>query len=492
MPLSVPSKMPSSGIVFDAAYENSLPSDFIWGYATAAPQIEGAWNVDGKGPSIWDTFSRVPGKIRDGSTASDGCGAYKLWKEDVARLKEYGARAYRFSIAWSRLIPLGGKDDPINKEGVQFYNDLIDELLRHGIQPWVTLYHWDLPQGLLDRYGGMLDQKRYTEDFVHYAGLCFERFGDRVKNWITYNEPGLTARAGYAQGRYAPGHTSVTEPYIVGHTQLVSHGHVCALYKNKFKPVQGGMIAITLDGNWYEPWDGNDDRDVEAAERAKEFEIGWFADPIYGKGECDYPASMRAQLGNRLPQFTAEEKALVRGSSEVYGMNSYTAFFVRHRDGPPQESDYRGNADFLDENSAKKPRGLETDTHWLRMCPWGWAKLLRWIWNRYETPIYITENGTTVKGEHGRSGPSQPGEILEDPFRVAFFKTYIDEVVKARQDGVVIKSYFAWSFIDNWEWALGYTSRFGVTWVDYDSPQKTRYAKRSAFFLRDYFGHLLE
>lgn len=241
--------MSSSETVFDTAYENSLPSNFIWGYATAAPQIEGAWNVDGKGPSIWDTFSRVPGKIRDGSTASDGCGAYKLWKEDVARLNEYGARAYRFSIAWSRLIPLGGKDDPINEEGMQFYNDLIDELLGHGIQPWVTLYHWDLPQGLLDRYGGMLDQKRYTEDFVHYAGLCFERFGDRVKNWITYNEPGLTARAGYAQGRYAPGHTSVTEPYIVGHTQLVSHGHVCALYKNKFKPTQGGIIAITLDGN---------------------------------------------------------------------------------------------------------------------------------------------------------------------------------------------------------------------------------------------------
>ncbi|KAL2784664.1 glycoside hydrolase superfamily [Aspergillus keveii] len=469
--------------------QGSLPPDFTWGYATAAAQIEGAWNEDGRGPSIWDTFTRLPGKIKDGSTPSDACNAYHLWKEDVARMKEYGARAYRFSLSWSRIVPLGGEADPVNEAGVEFYSNLIDELIRNEITPWVTLYHWDLPQALYDSYGGMLDKERYTADFMRYARLCFERFGDRVKYWITYNEPGLTARAGYAQGRNAPGHVSDTEPWIVGHTELVSHGYVCEMYKRDFQPTQNGCIMITLDGNWYEPWDENDPKDIEAAERAKEFEIGWFADPVYGKG--DYPASMRAQLGERLPRFTKEEKRVVRGSSEVYGMNSYTAFYARHLDGVPVRSDYRGNVEFLNENCNGKPRGPETDTHWLRMAPWGWAKLLRWIWARYGVPICITENGTTVKGEHEGPAPAAPGEIVEDPFRAEFFRAYLAEVAKACQEGVVIKSYFAWSFLDNWEWALGYTSRFGVTWVDYASPQKTRYAKRSAYALREYFEFLI-
>ncbi|KAJ0416488.1 glycoside hydrolase superfamily [Aspergillus carlsbadensis] len=474
---------------FDPDLQGSLPPNFTWGYATAAAQIEGAWDEEGRGPSIWDTFTRLPGKIKDGSTPSTTCDAYHLWKEDVARLKEYGARAYRFSLSWSRIIPLGGEADPINEAGVEFYSTLIDELLRNGITPWVTLYHWDLPQALYERYGGMLDKERYTADFMRYARLCFERFGERVKHWITYNEPGLTARAGYAQGRNAPGHVSDTEPWIVGHTELVSHGYVCAMYKREFQPRQKGCIMITLDGNWYEPWDGEDARDVAAAERAKEFEIGWFADPVYGTG--DYPASMRAQLGDRLPYFTEEEKRVVRGSSEVYGMNSYTAFYARHLEGAPGRSDYRGNVEFLNENRNGQSRGPETDTHWLRMAPWGWAKLLRWVWARYRVPICITENGTTVKGEHEGPAPAAPGEIVEDPFRAEFFRAYLAEVAKACQEGVVIQSYFAWSFVDNWEWALGYTSRFGVTWVDYASPHKIRYAKRSAYALQEYFDFLI-
>lgn len=483
--------MEQTNFDFDPNLRGSLPSDFLWGYATAATQTEGAWDKDGQGVSIWDTFSRQPGKIRDSSTPDDACKSYELWKEDVIRLKDYGARAYRFSIAWTRVIPLGGKDDPINQAGINFYNHLIEELLKHGIRPFVTLYHWDLPQTLLDRYGGMVDQEKYTADFLRYARVCFQNFGDRVKNWITYNEPGLTSRAGYAQGRFAPGLASNTAPYIVAHTQLVSHGYVFAMYRDEFKPIQGGSIMITLDGNWYEPWDRNDPHDVVAAERAMDFEIGWFADPLYGKGSCDYPASMRAQLGNRLPQFSERERKLVRGSSDFYGMNSYTTFYARHREEPPDKNDYRGNVDFLHENKEGVSRGDETDTHWLRRNPEGWGKLLRWIWHRYGVPIFITENGTTVKHEHENMQPQGPGEVLEDPFRVDFFKSYVEEVVRARQEGVVIKSYFAWSFLDNWEWALGYTSRFGVTWVDYKSPSKPRYAKRSAYFLRDYFQHLI-
>lgn len=498
--------MTYSAADFDPALKGSLPSDFQFGYATAAAQVEGAWNKDGKGVSIWDKWSHEHGRIKDGSTNEDAVRSYDLYKQDVARMKEYGVTAYRFSLAWSRIIPLGGKDDPVNEKGLQYYDSLIDELLAHGITPFVTLFHWDTPQALEDRYGGMLDKDRYTADFVRYARVCFARFGDRVRHWTTYNEPGVYTLAGYAAGVHAPGRSSFrdrnaegdssVEPFVVAHTELVSHAHACDVYRREFQAAQGGSIMITLHGNWAEPWDEDDPRDVEAAQRANEFEIGWFADPLYGNrqgggGEVDYPASMRAQLGERLPRFTEEEKRLVRGSSEVYGMNSYTAFFVRNRgDLPADINDHKGNVEILDTNKAGRSRGLESDTEWLRTSEWGWAKLLRWIWDRYQTPIFITENGTTAQGEHGWR-PRGPDDVLEDPHRVDFFNKYLTAVARASQEGVVIKSYFAWTFTDNWEWSAGFTDRFGVNWVDFESQEKTRYAKRSAYFLKDFFGHLI-
>ncbi|KAK3934173.1 putative beta-glucosidase [Diplogelasinospora grovesii] len=488
----------SSEFTFDPFLKGALPADFQWGYATAAPQIEGAWNADGKGLSIWDVFGHTPGKVKDGSTCDDACRSYDLYKADVARMKEYGVTAYRFSLSWSRIIPLGGADDPVNEAGIKFYNNLINELLANGITPFVTLFHWDTPQALEDRYGGMLNKEKYTPDFIRYARVCFERFGDRVKNWITYNEPGVYTLAGYAAGVHAPGRSSFrdrnehgdssTEPFTVAHTELVSHAYVCDMYKKEFQPTQKGTIMITLHGNWSEPYDETDPKDVEAAERAREFEIAWFADPLYGSG--DYPASMRQQLGDRLPTFTEEEKRLVKGSSEFYGMNSYTSFFMQHRDGPADINDHKGNVIVHDKNKQGVERGIESDTPWLRTSPWGWAKLLRWIWGRYKTPIYITENGTTAKGEHDWK-PKGPEDVLEDPHRIDFFRAYVGEVAKACQEGIIIKSYFGWTFTDNWEWAAGYTDRFGVTWVDFESEDKKRYAKRSAYFLKEYFGHLI-
>lgn len=487
---------------FDPSLRGTLPVDFQWGYATAAAQVEGGWNKDGKGVSIWDAWCHEkPSRIKDGSTNEDAVRSYDFYREDVARMKEYGVTAYRFSLAWSRIIPLGGKDDPVNEKGVDYYNKLIDELLERGITPFVTLFHWDTPQALEDRYGGMLDKDKYTPDFVRYARVCFERFGDRVKNWITYNEPGVYTLAGYAAGVHAPGRSSYrerndqgdssTEPFIVAHTELVSHGHVCDVYKKEFQPLQKGTIMITLHGNWSEPWDKNDPKDVEAAERANEFEIAWFADPLYGKGEVEYPAGMHEQLGDRLPIFTEEEKKLVRNSSELYGMNSYTAFYVRNRGGQPADiNDHKGNVEILDTNKAGESRGLESDTPWLRTAEWGWAKLLRWIWNRYHTPIFITENGTTAKGEH-QWKPKGSDDVLEDPQRIDFYKKYLTAVAEASKEGVVIKSYFGWTFTDNWEWTAGYTDRFGVTWVDFNSPEKTRHAKRSAYFVKDFFRHLI-
>ncbi|OQD85900.1 hypothetical protein PENANT_c009G01390 [Penicillium antarcticum] len=474
-----------------------LRPDFFHGYATAAAQIEGAWNKDGKGISIWDEFSHTPGKIADGSNADDAVRAYDFYREDVALMKSYGVNAYRFSLAWSRIIPLGGKDDPVNEEGIKFYSDLIDELLRHGITPFLTLFHWDIPQALEDRYGGMLNQEAYTPDFVRYARVCFERFGDRVKHWITYNEPGVYTLAGYAAGVHAPGRSSFrernaegdssTEPFIVAHTELVSHGRVSRLYREEFQPEQKGIIGITLHGNWSEAWDEEDPRDQEAAERAREFEISWFADPLYKTG--DYPASMRAQLGDRLPRFTAEESKLVLGSSAFYGMNSYTTFFMKHTDAPPDINDHKGNVEIHDENKQGVPRGEESDTPWLRASPSGFRKLLNWIYKRYQMPIYVTENGTTAKGE-----VAPTPEVLEDTFRISFFEGYVGNALAraVKEDGIDVRSYFAWTFTDNWEWAAGYADRFGCTWIDFESEEKTRYPKQSAYYLDKLFKHLIK
>ncbi|KAL4794587.1 glycoside hydrolase superfamily [Aspergillus venezuelensis] len=476
--------------------KSSLRPDFHHGYATAAPQIEGAWDKDGKGPSIWDVFGHTPGKVKDGSTADDAVRSYDLYREDVALMKSYGVNAYRFSLSWSRIIPLGGANDPVNEKGIGYYQDLIKELLDNGITPFVTLFHWDVPQALEDRYGGMLNQEEFVRDFVRYARVCFERLGSRgVKHWITFNEPGVYSLAGYAAGVHAPARSSFrelndegdssTEPFIVGHTELIAHAYASKLYREKFQPEQKGTIGITLHGNWSEPFDEEDPRDQETAERAREFEIAWFADPLYRTG--DYPASMRAQLGDRLPHFTPEESKLVLGSSEFYGMNSYTTFFVQHKDSPPDINDHKGNVIVHDSNSKGVSRGEESDTPWLRMAPEGWRKLLNWIWNRYHVPIYVTENGTTAKGE---TAPTP--EVFNDTFRMRFFEGYVGNLARAvKEDGVDIRSYFGWTFTDNWEWAAGYTDRFGSTFVDFDSPEKTRYPKQSAHYLKALFEHLI-
>lgn len=435
--------------------KDCLRPDFHWGYATAAAQVEGAVK-DGKGQSIWDHFAKIPGKVKDGSNPSEAVRSYDLYKEDVQLLKSLGVTAYRFSLSWTRIIPLGGKDDLINEQGIAFYSRFIDELLDNGITPFVTLFHWDTPQALEERYLGMLDCEKYTPDFLRYARLCFERFGDRVKHWITYNEPGVYSLAGYT-GPHAPARSSdrerneygdsSTEPFIVGHTEILSHAYAAKIYRDEFKPTQQGEIGITLHGNWSEPWDAASDLDQEAAERAREFEIAWFADPIYRTG--DYPASMRAQLGDRLPTFSEAEKKLVLGSSDFYGMNSYTTFYAKHRDGPAEINDHLGNIEKLTVNSEGKSRGPEAPTYWLATCPEGFRRLLSWIYKRYQMPIYITENGTTAPGEDTAAPPSE--EALDDRHRIEFFNGYLESVARAvKEDGVDVRSYFAWTFTDNW------------------------------------------
>ncbi|PVH73542.1 glycoside hydrolase family 1 protein [Cadophora sp. DSE1049] len=473
----------------------ALPKDFLWGFATAAYQIEGAPEADGRGASIWDTFCAIPGKIADGSSGAVACDSYNRTAEDIALLKETGAKAYRFSISWSRIIPLGGRNDPVNPAGIAFYKKFVDDLLAEGITPFVTLFHWDLPDALDTRYGGLLNKEEFVADFANYAKVLFEAI-PKVQHWITFNEPWCSSILGYNTGLFAPGHTSdrtkspvgdsSRECWIVGHNFLLAHGTAVKIYREEFKPKNGGEIGITLNGDAVYPWDPTDPLDVEAAERKLEFSISWFADPIY---HGHYPASMVKQLGDRLPTFTKEEIALVQGSNDFYGMNHYTANYIKHKTTPPEADDFLGNLETLFESKTGENIGPETQSFWLRPNPQGFRDLLVWLSKRYGNPkIYCTENGTSLKGENDL--PLE--KILDDEFRAEYFRGYIDALAKAvTLDGVDVRGYLAWSLMDNFEWAEGYETRFGVTFVDYEGGQK-RYLKKSAKVVGPLFEGLIK
>ncbi|KDR72614.1 hypothetical protein GALMADRAFT_252766 [Galerina marginata CBS 339.88] len=463
-----------------------LPSDFLYGYATGAYQIEGSPNALNRTPSIWDTFTHPDPKtgkqkIQDGSSGDVATDSFNRWREDIALLKSYGANAYRFSISWSRIIDFSDKGtadktefDPVNKEGVKHYREILEELVRSGITPCVTLYHWDLPQALVDRYGGWLDRK-VVDDFVHYAQVCFNAFGDLVKHWITFSDPYCISALGYGYGVYAPGRSSSTEPWIVAHNLILSHAYAVKYFRDKVVPVHGGLIGISMDGGSFLPYDDKPES-IQATQRAKDFRVGWFADPIY-KGH--YPASLKEMLKERLPDFSTEDLAVVKGSSDFFGLNTYTTDLVQ--DGGRDELSGRTKS------SMTRPDGtlLGTQAHVpiFQTYPPGFRVLLNYIWKTYAKPIYVTENGFAAKSDLLLPMP----EVLHDVDRVEYFRGYTDALLQAaHSDGVVIKSYFAWSLLDNFEWTDGYTTRFGVTYVDYETQK--RYPKDSAHFLKQWFG----
>ncbi|RDX54715.1 beta-glucosidase 1A [Lentinus brumalis] len=452
-----------------------LPSDFVWGYATASYQIEGSPDADGRLPSIWDTFSHKPGTTKGGDNGDVATDSYRRWKEDIALLTQYGVKAYRFSISWSRVIPLGGRNDPVNEAGIKHYRNIIEELLKNGITPFVTLYHWDLPQGLHDRYGGWLNKEEIVQDYVNYAKLCFTRYGDLVKDWITHNEPWCVSVLGYATGVFAPGHKGNKEHWIVGHNLILAHAYAVKLYRDEFKAKQGGQIGITLDLNWQEPWD-NSPENVAAAQRGIDFKLGRFADPIY-KGR--YPESVKSIVGDRLPEFTKEEIAVVKGSSDFFGLNTYTTQLVT--EGGDQE--IQGNVKYTFTRPDGTQLGRQAHVPWLQTYPPGFRSLLNYVWKTYSKPVYVTENGFPVKDEHIL--PLE--QVVHDADRVEYYDGYLNALLKAAtEDGVPVKSYFAWSLLDNFEWADGYEPRFGVTYVDYRTQKRT--PKESAEFVRKWFA----
>eukprot|EP00253_Pinus_taeda_P000856 PITA_00856 len=468
---------PKSTVEFS---RKNFPPGFVFGTASSAFQYEGAVEEDGRGPSVWDTYSHKIGSILDSSNADIAVDHYHRYREDIGLIVDMGMDAYRFSISWSRIFPDGSGN--INEAGVHHYNKFIDALLENGIEPYLTLYHWDLPQALEDAYNGWLSSK-IVDDYVNYAETCFEKFGDRVKNWITFNEPHTFAVEGYYRGYFAPGRcthcaagNSATEPYMVAHNMLLAHAKTVDIYRTKYKATQGGRIGISLDVVWYEPMSDSPE-DIAATQRAQDFQLGWFMDPLF---LGDYPSSMRERVGNRLPAFSAQESHRVKGSVDFVGLNHYTTYYATNN--ATDGSSFRLNDALPDSGAVTLPSrngraiGDRAWSSWLYIVPWGIRSLMNYIKQRYNNPpVIITENGMD---DH--NSVSIPVEMaLNDERRINYHEDYLSNLSAAiREDGCDVRGYFAWSLLDNWEWAIGYTSRFGLYFVDYNH-NLTRYPKAS-------------
>jgi beta-galactosidase len=443
-----------------------FPDGFIWGAATAAYQIEGGHDAGGKGPSIWDAFCRIPGRVANGETGDVACDHYHRFREDVALMKDMGLPAYRFSISWPRLIPTGRiADGGVNEAGIRFYSELIDCLLEAGITPWVTLYHWDLPLALQVERDGWLNPE-IADDFAAYARLCFERFGDRVRNWITLNEPWVVAILGYGHGVFAPGRRSRDEPYLAGHHLLRAHAKAADIYRGTFAHQQG-KIGIALNCDWREPLTVRSE-DVAAAGRALDFFVGWFAEPVFGSG--DYPAVMRERVGDRLPGFTDEESSLLRGSSDFFGLNTYTTMLAADAGGKEETQSVFGNGGMSgdqDVSLSVDPQWELTDMQWA-IVPWGCRKLLEYLDQRYgHPPIIITENGCAF------DDPPDPDGTISDARRIRFHDGYLRACHQAIANGVNLRGCFLWSLMDNMEWSRGYALKFGLVHVNRETLART-------------------
>ncbi|XP_062017442.1 beta-glucosidase 12-like isoform X3 [Rosa rugosa] len=445
---------------YDTAFLNrtSFPAGFIFGTASSSYQYEGAAHCGGRGPSIWDNYThRYPEKIKDGSNGDVASDEYHRYKEDVGIMKNMELDAYRFSISWSRLLPNGKLTGGVNKEGVKYYNNLINELLRNGLKPFVTLFHWDLPQTLEDEYGGFLSPL-IVNHFRDYAELCYKEFGDRELN--------------------CTGGNSGTEPYLVAHNQLLAHTAAVTLYKQKYQSSQKGLIGITLVSNWFVPV-SEAEHHKNAALRALDYMFGWFMDPLTNG---DYPHSMRSLVGNRLPKFTKEQSKLLIGSFDFLGLNYYTANYAA--DAPHYNS---VNASYLTDAHATLsyvlngfPIGPKAASDWLYVYPRGIRDLLLYTKTKYNDPlIYVTENGIDEFND-----PKLTLEVsLNDTQRVDYYYRHLYYLQRAIKDGVNVKGYFAWSLLDNFEWNSGYTVRFGINYVDYKNGQN-RHPKLSAHWFK--------
>ncbi|XP_060178698.1 beta-glucosidase 11-like [Lycium barbarum] len=464
-------------IVFGIDHYNrgDFPPGFVFGAGTSAYQVEGAAFEDGRTPSIWDTFAHAG--FSGGANGDIACDLYHKYKNDVQLMVDIGLEAYRFSISWSRLIP--GGTGPVNPKGLQFYNNYIDELISHGIQPHVTLFHSDLPQALEDEYGGWLSRK-IVKDFTAYAEVCFKEFGDRVMYWTTINEANVYAIGGYDNGFTPPGRcsppfgvncsrgNSSTEPYMAVHNMLLAHSSAMKLYRRNYKSTQHGFVGFNIYSMWCVPYT-NASADVIAAQRANEFFIGWIMNPfIFG----DYPSIMKKAAGKRIPTFTKYEAKLVKGSVDFIGLNHYTTVSVKGRPSSIEKHSKDFNADMEADFSLAV---LAADQY--PVIPSGLYELLEYLKEAYgNLPIYIQENGQKSL----RNG------TLNDMPRIEYLHAYIGSILDAVRNGSNTRGYFVWSFLDGLELLGGYVPSYGLYYVDLDDKELRRYPKHSAYWYANF------
>lgn len=426
-----------------------FPDDFVWGAATAAYQIEGATDEDGRGESIWDRFSHTPGKTLNGDTGDVACDHYHRWQDDIQLMRELGLQAYRFSVAWPRILPEGrGR---INEAGLAFYDRLVDGLLEAGITPWVTLYHWDLPQAL-DDAGGWTN--RATVDaFAEYTEIVTQRLGDRVKHWITLNEPWCSSFLSYYIGEHAPGHKNFPEALQAVHTLLLAHGQAVPIVRRNSPDAQ---VGITLNLSQAYPATESP-ADQAAAWRYDGYFNRWFLDPLYGRG---YPEDIFALYGDAVPAIEAGDFETIAAPTDFLGLNYYSPSFIHDDPSDPLLGvghTRLEDAEYTAMNWVVYPKGL-------------YDQLLR-VPRDYPTgPLYITENGAAYADAEPQD---MNGELrVADAKRTHYYAEHLAAAQRAIQDGSPLKGYFAWSLMDNFEWAFGYTRRFGITYVDYQSQQR--------------------
>jgi beta-glucosidase len=423
-----------------------LRPDFVWGVATSAYQIEGAVAEDGRAPSIWDTFCAVPGAIDNGDTGDVACDHYHRWPEDIALMRQLGVDAYRFSIAWPRVLPSG--TGPVNQPGLDFYDRLVDGLLAAGIRPFVTLYHWDLPQALQDK-GGWANRDT-APALAEFAGAVAARLGDRVADWFTINEPLCSAWIGHLEGTMAPGVRDIGIAVPAAHHLLLGHGLAAgALRATAARPARVGAV---LNLSPCEPA-GPSESDALAARRADGHTNRWWLDPLHGRG---YPADMIEVYGVEPPVRTGDLEVIAAPVDHL-GLNYYFRQVVTDDPaGPVPHARMVG-----------VPDNRQTAMGW-EVHPDGLEQLLLRLTDEYHSArIYVTENGSAWPDE------VLPDGQIEDKERMAYLEQHLAASIRATRDGAPLAGYFAWSLLDNFEWAYGYAKRFGLVHVDYATQRRT-------------------
>jgi beta-glucosidase len=421
-----------------------FPANFFWGTATASFQIEGATREDRRGESIWDRFAATPGKIRTGETGDPACDSYHRYQDDVAIMRELSLNAYRFSIAWPRVIPDG--DGAINPAGLDYYDRLVDALREAGIEPFVTLYHWDLPQALQDRGGWA--ERATVEAFVRYADLVVERLGDRVTYWMTHNEPWCIAFLSNEIGEHAPGLRSRPTALQVAHNILLSHGMAVPVIRQR---CPGGQVGIAL--NFTPAYPATDSAADRRATRLNNARVNcWFIDPLSGRG---YPQDAWEYYGADVPQVATGDMETIAAPLDFLGVNYYTRSICHD---PANGAGGR----ILNQ----RDNDNVTDRDW-EIFPQGMHDLLTWLNEQYHYPrLFLTENGASYSDTVAADGH------IQDSARTSFLRQHIETLLRAIDTGVPLQGYFCWSLMDNFEWAFGTSSRFGLAYTDFTTQRR--------------------